>query len=408
MSIYRRKDSESFYLDVRWHGCPRIRLSAHTTNKTRAKAFLSTLRALRNAGRRDILGLLATGRLDLHEVHELFLRDPEALEQRLTRAQSPSLGPLVDQWLSWLNSPAALSRRREPFATRTVYRYGESWNRIFAHLPRGREAPLSDLSRAFLADYSQHRRRAGTAGATVNRDLVALSSFLSWCECEAGIAVVRPKMTRERESAGRERWLSSSELTCLLDAMPPNWRPLFSTLAYTGLRIGEAQSLLKQDVRLSERRIVLGGGIDARLKTRGSARVVPLPGALAPILAEQAVRYDAGPVQQFFPPELRDYAAARRVFRRAAKVAGLAGVVIHDLRHTFAVHSARAGVPLARLQKLLGHTSPVMTMRYLKHAPESYLDQDAERAAASISGSLELESAARAELSRMNLKVISG
>jgi integrase len=84
------------------------------------------------------------------------------------------------------------------------------------------------------------------------------------------------------------------------------------------------------------------------------------------------------------------------------------GLVIHDLRHTFAVHSAPAGVPLARLQKLLGPTSPVMTMRYVKHAPEAYFDQDAERAAASISGSLDTENAARAELSRLNLKVISG
>ena len=48
-----------------------------------------------------------------------------------------------------------------------------------------------------------------------------------------------------------------------------------------------------------------------------------------------------------------------------------------------------------------------MAMRYLKHAPDSYLDQDAERTAESIQGSLDVESATRAELSRMNLKVIS-
>jgi integrase len=407
MSVHRRKDSDSFYIDARWIGCPRIRLSAHTNNKTRAKALLATLGALRNAGRRDILGLLATGRLDLQEVHELFLRDPGALEQRLTRLQSPALGPLVDQWLEWLKSPAALSRRREPFAERTVYRYGESWNRIFAHLARGREALLSDLTKGLLADYGQRRRRAGTAGATVNRDLVAVSSFLSWCEGEAGIAVVRPKMARERESTGRERWLSSSELSSLLDVIPAYWRPLFAMLAYTGLRIGEAQSLLREDVRLSERRIVVGGN-GGRLKTRSSIRVVPIPALLAPVLGEHLVRHESGPREPFFQPELCDYAAARRAFRRGSKAAKLSGIVIHDLRHTFAVHSARAGVPLARLQKLLGHTSPVMTMRYLKHAPESYLDQDADRAAASISGSLDFEVTARAELSRASLRVVSG
>ena len=57
---------------------------------------------------------------------------------------------------------------------------------------------------------------------------------------------------------------------------------------------------------------------------------------------------------------------------------------------------------------MLGHTSLVMTMRYLRHAPEAYFDQDAERAAASISGLLDPENAARAELRRLNLKVTCG
>ncbi len=37
-----------------------------------------------------------------------------------------------------------------------------------------------------------------------------------------------------------------------------------------------------------------------------------------------------------------------------------------------AVHAAQAGIPMVRLQKLLGHADPTMTMRYIKHAPEAY------------------------------------
>jgi hypothetical protein len=42
------------------------------------------------------------------------------------------------------------------------------------------------------------------------------------------------------------------------------------------------------------------------------------------------------------------------------------------------------GVPIVRLQKLLGHSSPHMTLRYMKHAPESYFagDMEAEAQAA--------------------------
>jgi len=76
----------------------------------------------------------------------------------------------------------------------------------------------------------------------------------------------------------------------------------------------------------------------------------------------------------------------RHTLRSAVAAAKLAHVAIHDLRHTFGVHCAQAGVPLARLQKLMGHASPIMTMRYVKHAPESYFAEDAARLAASIEG----------------------
>jgi hypothetical protein len=59
-------------------------------------------------------------------------------------------------------------------------------------------------------------------------------------------------------------------------------------------------------------------------------------------------------------------------------------VTVHDLRHAFGVHCAQSGVPLPRLQKLMGHASPVMTMRYMQHAPESYFSEDAARVAASL------------------------
>lgn len=86
---------------------------------------------------------------------------------------------------------------------------------------------------------------------------------------------------------------------------------------------------------------------------------------------------------------------AYRVFLRACARAGIAGATVHDLRHTFAVHAVRAGVPIAQLQYLLGHATPVMTMRYLKHSPESFLDADAHRIAESLTGALDREQGAR-------------
>lgn len=79
-------------------------------------------------------------------------------------------------------------------------------------------------------------------------------------------------------------------------------------------------------------------------------------------------------------------------------------VTIHDLRHTFGVHSARAGVPIARLQKLMGHASAVMTLRYVRHAPESYSAEDAAKIAASMSGVHDRDAQAQVELTRQGLQ----
>lgn len=60
---------------------------------------------------------------------------------------------------------------------------------------------------------------------------------------------------------------------------------------------------------------------------------------------------------------------------------GIHGATIHDARHTFAVHCVQDGIPEARLQKLLGHVHPGTTRRYAMHAPEQFLEDDAERRA---------------------------
>lgn len=222
-------------------------------------------------------------------------------------------------------------------------------------------------------------------------------------------------MAKEREPSGRERWLSADEIAALESALPALWWPLFGLLVYTGLRIGEAQGLVWGDVRLADRRMTVSdrGG---RLKTSGSARDVPIPDPLAELLAAHRVRLPGGPADPVFPAPLGDYRIARRQFRRACLAAQLhdggrnpsgeprPNTTIHDLRQTFDVHCAQAGVLIARLQKLLGHATPHMTLRYMKHAPESYFAEDAARVAASLTGKRDREAEAQAALARDGLR----
>jgi integrase len=402
MSLFRR--SGIFYVDFRWRGYPRLRVSTGTTLKSRAKAMERTVYALHNAGRRDLLILLVEQRLSLDELHEAHEKRGDELEQLVAKTESPEVGRLVTQWFAWLESPNGVSpRTRRRYATNTIYRYRESWAKLFAVLPNGRAARLTDLTKGFMAEYRRVRIAEGTAPGTVNRDLTALQAFLTWCAEDQGLAVSRPQVRREREPAGRERWLSADEIKAFELVCPPDWWPLIATLMYTGVRVGEAQGLVGEDVRLAERRITIHEG-NRHVKTPSSVRDVPIPEPLAEILGNHFVRVPAGPADPVFPSPLGDYRALRRTWRRTCDTASVYGATLHDCRHTFGVHCAQAGVPIARLQKLLGHATPAMALRYMKHAPEAYFAEDAAKVAASLTGELDREREARTAAARANLR----
>ena len=59
----------------------------------------------------------------------------------------------------------------------------------------------------------------------------------------------------------------------------------------------------------------------------------------------------------------------RRAWERIREEAGLDDVRFHDLRHTYAVWCAKAGMPLVELQQRLGHATITMTQRYAVYSP---------------------------------------
>ncbi|HVN33302.1 MAG TPA: site-specific integrase [Thermoanaerobaculaceae bacterium] len=417
MAPYRRKDGDSYYLDVRWRGYPRIRMSTGTTLKARAVAMERTLYALKAAGRADILGMVADGRLRLADVYEAWTNDRCALEHAAARAESPNLGALFDEWYLWLGSPAGISpHTHRRIALQTIRRYKSSWASFLLLLPKGRDSTLTDITRGFVADFRISRVRAvggrkrvdrpadPLSGATLNRDLAALGSFLSWVRDVKGLEVKRPPIPREKESRGRERWLSSDELAAFERECPAEWWPFFATLFYTGARVGEGQGLRGGDVLMHSKRVSINED-ERRVKTSESVRDVPIAKELEQPLAAHLARVKPGPGDLVFPGAFQNSGRLRRVWDRVCERAGIQAATPRDSRHTFGVHAAMAGIPLVRLQKLMGHMSPVMTMRYMKHAPEAYLDEDGALIAAHMNGVGDREADARADAARASLSV---
>jgi len=133
---------------------------------------------------------------------------------------------------------------------------------------------------------------------------------------------------------------------------------LILVLFQTGLRISEALSLTPFKIETFEGKPVLrfiGKG--------GKPRVVALPERLADKLRAYAYQKGIKPDQRFFPIN------RQRAWQILKEVSGRAGinkrVYPHLLRHSDAIERLRqTGNPKA-LQHHLGHSSPVMAMRYL-------------------------------------------
>lgn len=70
---------------------------------------------------------------------------------------------------------------------------------------------------------------------------------------------------------------------------------------------------------------------------------------------------------------------ARMAFTSARKTAGLDDVRFHDLRHTAATRFIQAGMSLTEVGRILGHSTPMMTYRYVN--PDS---DTIQRAAAAM------------------------
>src|SRR5262249_23835061 len=77
-----------------------------------------------------------------------------------------------------------------------------------------------------------------------------------------------------------------------------------------------------------------------------------------------------------------------RPWRAIVKRAGLAGLRIHDLRHTHASVGAGLGLGLPIIGKLLGHTQPSTTARYA-HLDNDPLRRASEAIAGRIAAALE-------------------
>jgi len=148
---------------------------------------------------------------------------------------------------------------------------------------------------------------------------------------------------------------------------------------HVGFRPGELFGLKGQFVDMVTWQIHVHGvatrsGWRAYAKTRLSHRATPVPVHLREALAAHMM--GVGPDDLVFPaPEggpWNDRNFAQRLFGPAIRAAGVRRGTPYDMRHTAASWLVQAGVPLTKVQALLGHEKYSTTLRYAHLAPGQF------------------------------------
>lgn len=162
---------------------------------------------------------------------------------------------------------------------------------------------------------------------------------------------------------------------------------LFRLLYGCGLRVSEAVGLLCRDVDLEK------GILTIREAKNGRDRLIPLSGSLQQLMQEYKTNtgYRLRDDDFLFPAPDRTMLSTFTVYQRFRRLLWAAGIPykgkgngprLHDLRHTFAVHTLQkwveAGEDLTAMLPILsvfmGHKSIHATSRYLRLTAEVYPD----------------------------------
>ncbi len=219
-----------------------------------------------------------------------------------------------------------------------------------------------------FADYRKNRMAAGISPSTLNREHAYLRSVFNelirienWRRANP-LNNLRQFKTQESELS----YLTSDLIKTLfveLGKSPNTHVALIAKICLaTGARWSEAESLHSHQVTAS--------GIQY-INTKGKkTRTIPISRELSDELAlhikNRRDEKKKGARFQIFEP-------AYNAFRYAIRQAGIElpdGQLTHVLRHTFASHFMIGGGNILTLQRVLGHQSITMTMRYAHLAPD--------------------------------------
>lgn len=290
---------------------------------------------------------------------------------------------------------------------RTVETYTGYWSKHI--IPAIGATPAASVTRADIVRL--HRATGASAKVTANRIVTLLAHFYGWAADNGHVPKDHnPARGIERfKESGKERFLTPEELGRLGAAIrmaetvgvqwearskhaptdpanravkiSPDAAAAIRLLIFTGARLREILHLEWQHIDFSRQMIFLPDSKSGKKPIVLGTPAVAILETLhreAVYVARQVDPEASQPLSRYVFPTgdlRRPKHDLQRPWKLIQRAAGLEGVRLHDLRHSFASVGAGAGLGLPIIGKLLGHGDVKTTARY------AHLDADPLRRA---------------------------
>jgi integrase len=310
---------------------------------------------------------------DPGQVKAKAIRAQWALEAETQRKEGPApelQGHTFDElMLAYLGqvTPTKRAEERDKFSAKRLF-------------PVFTGRVLETLSVSDARAYVAQRKKEGIQPGTINKEVGLFSAALNWARRELEWDVPNPfQGRRQKEPAGRNRWLMRDEAAALIKAAEeairaPHLVDFVRLGLNTGMRPGEMLNLEWSRVDLGANLVYLGSD-DQKSGRVGS---VPLnKAARKTILSRARFRAEHCPDSPwvFCNKKGKRIASVKKGFKLAVDRAKLEDVHPHDLRRTFGSWLVQAGVDIRRVSELMRHSDIRITAQVYAHlAPEDLAD----------------------------------
>ena len=336
-----------------------VRATGGRTYYRRYRDFRGRIRQVKLGDERDLS--LADARILSDKVGRQVAIGEDPLEQKQIARKVPTFADFIaDQYVPYVKS------------------YKRSWHTDVSllknHLlPRFGKRYMDEITRQDIVKMHADRKASGAAAGTANR-LLIMMRYIFNLAVKWEVPGVKANPTKGvplmEENNKMERFLTIEEAQRLYAAVCATDHPMLHyivpMLILTGARKRELLDAKWQDFDVARR--------TWRIPTTktGKARHVPMSDGVVKILGTIPRQLDC---EWVFPnPDTgKPFASIFYAWDRARRLAGLADVRLHDLRHSHASFLVNSGRTLYEVQHILGHTQVKTTQRYAHLSHETLL-----------------------------------